>query len=68
MVGRPSTYRGIFEEGHSSGRAEENQCDASHAAAEAKSDAFEHGGALGGVRFPTFPRPLDPLHAVSLLA
>lgn len=40
LVGRLSTYRGNFEERHSSGRAGENQRDVSHAAAEAKSDAL----------------------------
>lgn len=58
-LSRPSTYRGIFEEGHSSGRAGENQCDAGHAAAEAKSDALDDGGTLAGVRFLIFP-PFDP--------
>lgn len=62
LVGRLSTYRGIFEEGHSSGRAGENQCDVARSGAKAKSDALDDGGALAGVRFLIFP-PLDPHHA-----
>ena len=60
LVGRPSTYRGIFEEEHSSGRVGENQCDVSHAAAEAKSDALDDGAWHAGVRSPTTPRTLRP--------
>lgn len=43
LLSRPSTYRGIFEAGDSSGRAGRNQCDVSHAAAKAKSDALRDG-------------------------
>lgn len=58
-LSRPSTYRGIFEEGHSSGCAGENQCDVARSRAKAKSDALDDGGTLAGVRFLIFP-PFDP--------
>lgn len=61
LLSRPSTYRGIFEERHSSGRAEENQRDVPHTRAKAKSDALDNGGALAGVRFLIFP-PIPPHH------
>ena len=40
LVYRQSTYWGNFEEGHSSGRVGENQCDVRRRSAEAKSDAL----------------------------
>ena len=61
LVYRQSTYRGIIEEGHSSGRAGENQCDVAHGRAEAKSDALTHGGTPAGVRSPTTLRTLRSL-------
>lgn len=60
LVCRRSTYWGIFEEGHSSGRVGENQRDVSHAGAEAKSDALCDGAWHAGVRFLIFPRTLSP--------
>lgn len=56
LVCRRSTYWGIFEEGHSSGRTGENQCDVSRSRAEAKSDASSDGAWHAGVRFLIFPR------------
>lgn len=61
LVCRLSTYWGTFEAGHSSARVGENQCDVSHAAAEAKSDALDNGAWHAGVRSPTTLRTLDPL-------
>ena len=61
LVYRQSTYRGIFEEGHSSGCTGENQCDAEHSRAEAKSDALDDGAWHAGVRSLIFPRTLRPL-------
>lgn len=61
LVCRRSTYWGIFGEGHSSGRVGENQRDAEHSRAEAKSDALTHGAWHAGVRFLIFPRTLRPL-------
>lgn len=61
LVCRLSTYWGTFEAGHSSARAGENQCDVSHAGAEAKSDALDDGAWHAGVRSPTTLRTLRPL-------
>ena len=58
LVGRVSTYREIFEEGHSSARAGRNQCDAGHEPAKAKSDALTNGAWHAGVRSPTTLRTL----------
>ena len=60
LLSRLSTYRGNFEVGHSSARAGRNQCDASHAGAEAKSDALDDGAWHAGVRSLIFPRTLRP--------
>lgn len=61
-LSRPSTYRGDFEAGHSSGRAEENQRDVPHTRAKGKSDALDDGGTLADMRFPIFHR-FDPHYA-----
>lgn len=69
LVCRQSTYWGIFEEGHSSACAGENQRDVSHAAAKAKSDALCDGAWHAGVRSPTTPctlRSLTPAFATRL--
>ena len=61
LVGRPSTYRGNFEGGHSSARAGGNQCDVRHAGAKAKSNALDDGAWHAGVRSLIFHPTLRPL-------
>lgn len=61
LVGRPSTYRGNFEAGHSSACAGRNQCDVRRRPAKAKSDALDDGAWHAGVRSLIFPPTLRPL-------